>query len=91
MVFMFPYSGLMRIIGGTIFMTTLINTLLYFQQVMLWDHPLYSEWYFVWSPLFIFFGILLVLGSLWTDPRIVLVLSGIIAILWYVYIVRGGW
>ena len=88
---MVPYSGLMRILGGLIILTTLINTLLCIRHVMLWDHPLYNEWYFTWSPIFMFFGILLLLGSLWTDPRVVIVLAGVVAILWYVYIVRGGW
>ena len=91
MAFMFPYSGLMRIVGRMLLLTTLINTLLFFQNVMVWDHAIYSQWYFDWSWIFIFFGILLLLGSLWTDPRIVLVVSGIIAVLWYVYIIRGGW
>ena len=90
MGFMFPYSSAMRIIGGVILLSTIINTLLYLRRVEVWGHALYSEWYFVWSAIFIFIGVLLVIGSLWNDPRIVIVFAGIVAILWYVYIIKGG-
>ena len=90
MGWMFPYSAAMRVIGGMVLLSAIINALLYLRRVEVWDHAFYHEWYFTWSPVFVFVGLLLVTGSLWNDPRIVVVFSGIVAVLWYVYIVMGG-
>lgn len=90
MGFTFPFTGLMRVIGGMILLSTIFNALLYLQQVSIWGQDLYSSWYFAWSALFLFVGVLLVVASLWQDPRIVVVVSCLIALLWHVYIVLGG-
>ena len=90
MGWMFPYSAAMRVLGGMIMVSTVVNALLFLRKVEVWDHQFYSDWYFAWSPIFIFIGVLLITGSLWNDPRIVVVFAGIVAVLWYVYIVMGG-
>jgi hypothetical protein len=79
----------MRVLGGMILFSTVLNMVLAVQDVSVWGHDVYSQWYFDWSPIFIFVGLLMVLASFWQDPRIVLVVAGILAILWYVFIVLG--
>jgi hypothetical protein len=87
---MLPYTAMMRVLGGFIIFSSIVNALLYLQRVEVWGHAFYHEWYFAWSAVFIFIGVLLLLSSVWNDPRIVVVLAGIVALLWYVYIVMGG-
>ena len=85
-----PVGGIMGVIGAMLLFSTLVNALLHQSEVTVWGHKAYSEWYFAWSALFLFFALTLILMSLhWTDPRVVFVLSGILAVLWYVFIVLG--
>ena len=83
MGFMFPYSATMRVFAGLILLSVLVNTILFTRTD--WG----SQWLWDWSPIILFVGILLLTGSLWQDPRIVIFVSGVIAILWYVFIVLG--
>lgn len=83
MGFIFPYGTAMRVVGGMLLLSTLVNALIFLRTE--WG----SGWYFEWSPIFLFVGLLMVMGSLWTDPKIVIFVTGIVAILWYVFIVLG--
>ena len=84
MGFIFPYTASMRVVGGIILLSTLVNALVWLRTE--WG----SEWFFDWSPIFMFVGLLMVVASVWQDPRIVLVVAGVVAILWYIFIVLGG-
>ena len=73
----------MFFIGSIIIWSTIINTVI----IGYTDYG--SQWYFDWSYIFIFVGVLLCLSSMWQDPRIVFVISGIVTLLWYLFIIQG--
>ena len=78
-----PFGSIMRVFGGMIILSTLINTVLYLST------NYGNQWYYDWSPIFVFVGVLLIVSSLWTDARITVVVAGVIAILWYAFIILG--
>ena len=80
MGFMFPYSATMRVFGGIILLSVLVNAVLVARTD--WG----NTWLWEWSALILFMGLLLVLGSLWQDPRLVIFVCGVAAVLWYVFI-----
>ena len=45
-----------------------------------------SYWYFEWSPLFIFLGVLLITAFI-SDHKVALVVSAVVALAWWYYIV----
>ena len=79
----FPYSSAMRVVGGLVLTSVIVNALIVMGTN--WG----SQWYFDWSPIFLYFGLTLVVSSLWHDPKLVLVFCGVLSVLWWVFIVLG--
>lgn len=75
-----PVGRWMFGVGSIIVWTTVVNALLL--AYVGWGH----QWFFDWSPLFMFVGVLLITAFI-SDHKVAFIVSGAAALLWWYYIV----
>jgi len=75
-----PVGRWMFGLGSVLIWSTVINALLL--AYVGWG----SQWYFDWSPLFVFLGVLLLTAWI-SDHKVAFILSSVVALGWWYFIV----